>query len=341
MQRTIAIAFLLAALSAAAQDQSSNQQPNRPGGRGGMHAMGNPPKAVTHNGHPALEYGGNQGWGVYIEYFTRQGEPALGFSMAQEQCQGHVYVTRTRISGDFHGTSCESFDVARNGATAEKLPGKVVLTAGSSTYALEPLTERGDERRAVLRMGASAEFLVRSVKNFDKVLANVHRLGTEAQAQASGQSAQQAPTDSSKPQPARDLRGSITITSDPGDVQVYINDEPRGMTSAEGREVLRLPAGTYKLRISLPGFKDFQQEVRLVSGKNLEVTAKLETAGPPPFTAGDVAEMLQGKMSPKRVASLVQERGVDFELNPDLEKRLRGLGASGDLLLAIATNKKK
>jgi len=41
------------------------------------------------------------------------------------------------------------------------------------------------------------------------------------------------------------------------------------------------------------------------------------------------------------VASLVQERGVDFELNPDLEKRLRGLGATGDLLLAIATNKRK
>jgi hypothetical protein len=51
--------------------------------------------------------------------------------------------------------------------------------------------------------------------------------------------------------------------------------------------------------------------------------------------------MLQGKMSPKRVQSLVQERGVDFVLNPDLEHRLRALGAPSDLLLAIATNKKK
>ena len=336
IQTTIAIALLLAGLGAMAQERPSGQPRNQPGGH-----PGNPPKSATHNGHPALEYEGVQGWAAYIEYFTRQGEPALGFTMAQPQCQGHVYVTRTRISGEFQGTSCESFDVPRSGAAAEKQEGKVTLTSGAATYTLVPTVERGDERRAAPRMGASAEFLVRAVNHFDKTLANIHRLGAEAQARAAGQSVPQASPAGSTPPPERDTRGILTITSDPGDVQVYINDEPRGMTSAEGREVLRLPAGTYKLRISLPGFKDFQQEVRLASGANQEVTAKLEPAGPPPFTAGDVAEMLQGKMSPKRVASLVQERGVDFELNPDLEKRLRGLGATSDLLLAIATNKKK
>jgi len=336
MQVTIAIGLLFAVLGAMAQERPSGQPRNQPGG----HA-GNPPKSATHNGHPALEYEGVQGWAAYIEYFTRQGEPALGFTMAQPQCPGHVYVTRTRISGDFQGTSCESFDVPRSGATIEKQEGKVTLTSGTSTYALTPMVERGDQRRAAPRMGASAEFLVRAVNHFDKVLANIHRLGAEAQARAAGQSVPQASPARSTPQPERDTRAVLTITSDPGDVQVYINDEPRGMTSGEGKVVLRLAAGTYKLRLSLPGFKDFEQQVRLVSGQSQEVTAKLEPAGPPPFTAGDVAEMLQGKMSPKRVATLVQERGVDFELNPDLDKRLRGLGATSDLLLAIATNKKK
>lgn len=335
--RTITIAFLFAALSAAAQDPSAAQQPNQPGGRG----RGNPPKAVTHNGHPAIEYEGMQGWGAYIEYFVRQGEPALGFTMQQQQCPGHVYVTRTRISGDFHGTACDNFDVPRAAATAEKQETKVVLIAGGATYTLVPLMERGDQHRPAMRMGAAAEFLVRAVRKFDPVLANIHRLYTEAQAQASGQAAPQPATDASKPQPQRDTLGILTITSDPGDAQVYINDEPRGMTSAEGREVLRIAAGTYRLRLSLPGHKDFGQQVTLVSGKNEEVTAKLEPVGPPPFQASDVADMLQGKVSPKRVAALIQERGVDFELNPDLEKRLRGLGATSELLLAIATNRKK
>ncbi len=340
IQITIAIALLLAELGVAAQQPSSGQPLSQPGTRAGGRAV-NPPKFATHNGHPAIEYEGVQGWAGYVEYFMRQGEPALGFTMAQPQCPGHVYVTRTRISGDFQGTSCESFDVARSGARVEKQEGKVVLTSGSATYTLVPMVERGDQRRPAPRMGAPAEFLVRAVNNFDKVLANIHRLGAEAQARAAGQSYQPATPAGATPQPERDTRGVLSIASDPGDVQVYINDEPRGMTSAEGKVVLRLAPGTYKLRLSLPGFKDFVQDVRLAPGKDQEVTAKLETAGPPPFTAGDVAEMLQGKMSPKRVATLVQERGVDFELNPDLDKRLRGLGATSDLLLAIATNKKK
>ena len=134
IQLTIAIALLLAALGAAAQDQPSGQQRNQPRGR-----VMNPPKFATHNGHPALEYEGVQGWAGYIEFFMRQGEPALGFIMAQPQCPGHVYVTRTRVSGDFQGTSCGSFDVPRSGATVEKQEGKVTLTSGSATYTLIPM----------------------------------------------------------------------------------------------------------------------------------------------------------------------------------------------------------
>jgi len=341
MLRMIAVILLFVALAAMAQEQPSNQQ--------GGH-QGKPPRSATHNGHPALEYEGMQGWGAYIEYLVRQGEPALGFTMAQMtsgsamaqlNCPGHVYVTRTRISGEFQGTACESFDAARNGATAEKQEGKVTLTAGGTTYTLVPIVERGDERRSAPRMGAAAEFLVRSVKNFNGTYANVRRLGAEAQLQSAGQTMQPTAATGATAQTRRDLRGILSITSDPGDVQVYVNDEPRGMTSAEGREVLRMPPGTYRLRLSLPGYKDFEQQVTLVSAKEQDVTAKMETVGPPPFQASDVTEMLQGKMSPKRIASLTQERGVDFELNPDLEKRLRGLGATSDLLLAIATNKKK
>lgn len=334
MLRTLAVPFLLLALVAAAQDRPSNQPANQPGGH-----PGKPPKSATHNGHPALEYEGMQGWAAYIEYFVRQGEPALGFTMAQPQCSGHVYVTRTRVSGEFPGTSCESFDVARSAVTADKQEGKVALIVGKTTYALVPIMERGEERRAAPRMGAAVEFLTRAVNNFDRTYANIRRLGTEAQPQSPDQTLQ--PAAGTTKQPARDARGVLNLTSDPGDVQVYVNDEPRGMTSAEGREILRMAPGTYRLRLSLPGYKDFEQQVTLVSGKEQEITAKLETVGPPPFQASDVADMLQGKMSPKRVATLIQERGVDFELNPDLEKRLRALGATSDLLLAIATNKKK
>ncbi len=342
MRNMFAVPFLLLALSAAAQQPTSSRPMTEPAGRNAI-----TPKSATHNGHPALEYEGKQGWASYIEYFVWQGEPALGFAMDQlmlgfttggpPQCPGQVYVTRTRISGDFQGTKCGSFDLPRAGTTAVKQGGVVILTSGGSTYTLIPILTRGEQRRAAPRMGAAVEFLTRAVNNFDRVYANIRRLGIGAQSQTAAQSMQPAADTSAQ----GDKRGVLKVSSDPGDVQVYINDEPRGMTSAEGHEVLRMPPGTYRLRLSQPGYKDFEQQVTLASGREQEVSAKLQTVAPPPFKVEDIVDLLQGKVSPKRIATLVEDRGVDFEMNPEVEKRLRGLGASNDLLLAIANNKKR
>ncbi|MGI9101875.1 MAG: PEGA domain-containing protein [Terriglobales bacterium] len=295
-------------------------------------------KAVQHNGQPAIEFEGEDGWGFYVTHLTWQGEPALGFTVSMSGCPGRVFVTRTRIGGNFAGTTCENFDVPRGGATVQREPGKLALQSGSSVYVLIPQMERGSERRPAHPLGVGTGLLLRSLENFNLAFLNVRRLAAQAQAATPAEqpSAAAAKSAAGQPQP-----GVLNITTDPGDVQVYVNDEPRGLTGPDGRLVLRLPPGAYRLRLSLPGYKDLQQQASVSSGKSEDWAAKLETAGPPPFTAADVSEMLQGKMSPKRVASLVQERGVDFELNPDLEKRLRAIGATSDLLLVIATNDKK
>src|SRR5574340_1512227 len=320
-------ALLLVSLTVAAQQPPVPAQP--PGQAAGARAgrmMAHPPKAVTHNGHPAIEYEGAVG-SAYIDYFMHQGEPALGFTMAQDQCPGHVYVTRTRIGGDFRGTPCQSFDLQRQGTTAERQAGQVVLTSGGASYTLVPQVERGEERRAAPRAQVSGQILIRAVTAFGKTFANVRRLALEAQAQEPGQNPQGASPTAQMPA-QRKAGATLTLHSDPGDTQVYINDQPRGMTDAEGSEVIHLPPGSYRVRLSLPGYEDFVQAVTLAPGGKQEITAKLQEAGPPPFTADDVSEMLHGKMSPKRIATLVQERGVDFALNPEVEKRLRGLGAT-------------
>ncbi|HEV2021051.1 MAG TPA: hypothetical protein VGQ94_00830 [Terriglobales bacterium] len=62
--------------------------------------------------------------------------------------------------------------------------------------------------------------------------------------------------------------------------------------------------------------------------------------GPRPFTVQDVVDMLLGGISPKRAATLIQERGVDFALNDKTEQQIRAGGGDSDLLLAIAKAKK-
>jgi TPR repeat protein len=59
------------------------------------------------------------------------------------------------------------------------------------------------------------------------------------------------------------------------------------------------------------------------------------------FRAEEVDSLLQNGLESKRVATLVQGRGVSFALTPAIEKQLRADGADDALLVAIATYKKK
>jgi hypothetical protein len=134
---------------------------------------------------------------------------------------------------------------------------------------------------------------------------------------------------------------TLSIISKPGAVQVYVDDEPRGITSSGGKLVLRdLPAGSHRVRLSLAGYQDWEQTLDLVAGGSHTVEASLTTSGPPPFTLQDVVDMLQGEISSRRVAALVQERGVDFALTDEAEKKIRAAGGDTDLLLAVARARK-
>ena len=140
---------------------------------------------------------------------------------------------------------------------------------------------------------------------------------------------------------ARAQQNTLRITSQPGGAQVYLDDKPKGATSADkGKLVLEdLPAGTYELRISLSGYKDWIQSVTLTEGSTIYVDATLAVPGPAPLTAQDVVDLLRGEVSAKRATVLVMERGVDFALTAPIEQEIRAAGGDADLLLAITKAK--
>ncbi len=78
----------------------------------------------------------------------------------------------------------------------------------------------------------------------------------------------------------------LMIVAQPGGAQVYIDDEPVGSTSSEGRlKLSRLSAGSHRVRFSLRGYMDFEQDVTLQAGQTTNVSATLEArqaAQPPP-----------------------------------------------------------
>lgn len=64
--------------------------------------------------------------------------------------------------------------------------------------------------------------------------------------------------------------------------------------------------------------------------------AKPETPKAARLSLDDILTLLAGGVTPARVATLVKERGVDFQLTPENENKLRIAGADDSLLLAIA-----
>jgi hypothetical protein len=56
---------------------------------------------------------------------------------------------------------------------------------------------------------------------------------------------------------------------------------------------------------------------------------------PKQLTKDDVITLLKGDVSPKRVAELVQQRGIDFVVTPETEQQLRRLGATDSLLTKL------
>jgi len=66
---------------------------------------------------------------------------------------------------------------------------------------------------------------------------------------------------------------------------------------------------------------------------------RLPPPGPPALSLAELEKALTD-LPRKRVAAMIGEFGVDFELSEETEKRLRAAGADSDLLLAIAKAKK-
>jgi len=135
---------------------------------------------------------------------------------------------------------------------------------------------------------------------------------------------------------------SLSLQTMPGNVQVYLDDLFKGITSEqEGRlKIEGLAPGDHRVRLTLPGYKEWSQPIALAAGALLPLTVKLEPAGPKPLTFDEVEEALKNGISKKRVAELTKQFGVDFTITAEQEQRLRGAGADGELLYLISKSKK-
>lgn len=135
---------------------------------------------------------------------------------------------------------------------------------------------------------------------------------------------------------------ALRIVSSPGGAQVYLDNEQKGITSsAEGELLVRgLKAATYKVRVSMAGYRDWTQSIELAANQQIGVDVRLQERGPEPLQVNEIEEMLRGGVPLKRASALVQKYGVSFALNDEAEQRIRAAGGDAELLVAIAKSKR-
>jgi hypothetical protein len=78
----------------------------------------------------------------------------------------------------------------------------------------------------------------------------------------------------------RPQTGGLVLKTTPGEAEVYLNDEPKGMSSPEGAiRLTDLQPGDYKVRVSSIGFKSYEQTISVSAGEDQTVYVTLVQKG--------------------------------------------------------------
>lgn len=76
--------------------------------------------------------------------------------------------------------------------------------------------------------------------------------------------------------PAKEETASIVLDVDPKDAAVFVNDRYAGHVDRfDGGRGMRLRAGTYRLKITLPGYRPFETEMTLQPSQRYEIRTAL------------------------------------------------------------------
>lgn len=319
-------------------------------------------QAVLVNGNPALRFDNSRARSSYafVERVITKGEPSLSFSVVHFHiytvCVGHLYVSANRVVysptafleegknshwriSPSRGYAEDAFDLPASEIKHPVEPAGdwVKLIVQKKTFRLTPLWDPMPTGDIVAFKQPNKTFynlLVLALNDFPAAEREFQRLTAGLDSEPASKAAA-----SSLSPPSEAKTAKLLVSSDPQNAQVYINGELKGTVSQSGLS-MALPAGVYQLRVALAGYRDFTHAVTLAAGDNKEMFAQLERAGPPPLGVTDVIDLLKGGVSPKRVAALVQQRGVSFVLDDDSEQKIRDAGGDAELLLAISKAKK-
>lgn len=132
------------------------------------------------------------------------------------------------------------------------------------------------ERGVSFKLTRAVEEQIRQAGGNDELLKAIRELAPKPPA---------SPPSKAKPATTKPRAGPpvLLIEATPGGARVYIDDEPVGTTSPEGRlKLSTLLPGAHQVRLASRGFQDHEETVQLTSGETTRVATNLVAAAPRP-----------------------------------------------------------
>jgi hypothetical protein len=120
--------------------------------------------------------------------------------------------------------------------------------------------------------------------------------------------------------PPPSAKGMLKIRSQPGEAQVYVNDEPKGITSPEGDLKLSdLDPGTYRVRVALAGYKTWENSLDVTAGETATafVTLEKQSLAPTVILDADHSSIQRGDTVYLRWTSV---NATDVDIEPGVGK---------------------
>ncbi len=120
--------------------------------------------------------------------------------------------------------------------------------------------------------------------------------------------------------PPAPTTGMLKVQSQPGEAQVYINDEPQGITSPGGELRLSgLASGTYRLRVALVGYKTWENSISITAGETVTafVTLDKQNLSPAVTLDADRSSIETGQSVTLRWTSI---NATDVDIEPGVGK---------------------
>ena len=127
----------------------------------------------------------------------------------------------------------------------------------------------------------------------------------------------------SKPEetpPPAPTTGMLKVQSQPGDAQVYLDDEPKGTTSTGGELRLSgLASGAYRLRVALAGYKTWENSITVNAGETVTAFVTLDKQNLLPTATLDVdrSSIEAGQSATLRWTAL---NATDVDIEPGVGK---------------------